>query len=170
MKVKSLSHVGVTVSDFEKAVRWYWDTFRFPLIAEETMSAEQVDALHGLYGLKGVKLRLGFLLTPGGAVIEIFEFTPRLPSEPVKWNRVGLTHFTLDVRNVKKWYARLKEKGVEFCSEPQKTGVTDWVFMKDPDGNLIELIDMKFNYIALRWFGGIAGWVIKNTQFKKYYR
>jgi len=28
MKIKSLSHAGITVRNFDKAVRWYWDVFR----------------------------------------------------------------------------------------------------------------------------------------------
>jgi len=169
MKVKSLSHVGITVSNFEKAVQWYWDMFKFPLVAEETMDEKQVEALYSLYGLKNTKLRLGFLRTPGGAVLEIFEFTPAIPSEKVCWNKIGLTHITLDVRNVKKWYKKLKDKGVTFLCEPQKTGPNEWVFMQDMDGNLIELIDLKFNYIALRYLGAIVAPLLRRLQFGKYY-
>ncbi len=169
MKVKSLSHVGITVSNFEKAVKWYWDIFKFPLVAEETMDEKQIEVLYGLYGLKNTKLRLGFLRTPGGAVLEIFEFTPAIKSDKVCWNKIGLTHLTLDVRNVKKWYKKLKEKGVTFLCEPQKTGPNEWVFMQDMDGNLIELIDLKFNYIALRYLGAIVAPILRKLQFGKYY-
>ncbi|NMB65607.1 MAG: hypothetical protein GYA16_12145, partial [Spirochaetes bacterium] len=135
-----------------------------------TMDEKQVEALYNLYGLKNTKLRLGFLRTPGGAVLEIFEFTPAIPSEKVCWNKIGLTHITLDVRNVKKWYKKLKDKGVTFLCEPQKTGPNEWVFMQDMDGNLIELIDLKFNYIALRYLGAIVAPILRRLQFGKYYK
>lgn len=169
MKVKSLSHVGITVSNFEKAVQWYWDIFKFPLVAEEIMDEKQVEALYTLYGLKNTRLRLGFLRVPGGGVLEIFEFSPAIPADAVCWNRIGLTHITLDVSNVKKWYTILKQKGVTFLCEPQKTGPNEWVFMKDLDGNLIELIDLKFNYIALRYLGAIVAPILRRLQFRKYY-
>jgi hypothetical protein len=32
VKVRSFSHAGITVSDFNKAVRFYWDVFGCPLV------------------------------------------------------------------------------------------------------------------------------------------
>ncbi|MCT4687235.1 VOC family protein [Vallitalea sp.] len=105
MKIRSLSHVGITVSNFEDAVDFYSRTF-------------------------------GFLRAPKGGVVEIFEFFPSVPSQHPVWNKPGPTHFTLDVKNVKQWYNVLKAKGITFLCEPQNTDGTEWVFMKDPDGNL----------------------------------
>ncbi len=170
MKPRSLSHVGLTVVDFEKAVKWYWEMFKFPLIAEQEMSSEEVSELYSLYNLKDTSLKLGFLKAPKGGVIEIFQFTPSLPPERVCWNRIGPTHLTIDVRNVKKWYKKLSEKGVKFLCQPQKTDGNEWVFLEDPDGNMIELIDLKFNYYAIRYLGWLAGPVIRRLQFMHYYK
>lgn len=169
MKIRSVSHVGLTVSDFEKAVKWYSDTFGFKLISEQILNIDQVDKLYALYNLKNTAIRLGFLRGPKGGVIEIFEFTSPLEAEHVKWNKPGPTHITLDVKNINKWYSSLKNRGVEFFSEPQCTGGNDWVFLKDPDGNLIELIDLKLNYHIIRWLGGIAGTLMAKGKYNKYY-
>ncbi len=169
MKIRSFSHVGLTVSDFGKAVKWYYDMFGFRLIEEQIIDKEQVNNLSGLYGLHDVDIRLGFLQVPKGGVLEIFEILPSLPAGRTVWNKPGLTHFTLDVKNVGKWCRLLQAKGVHFFSEPQKTGNTEWVFMEDPDGNLIELIDMKANYFAVKYFAGIAGKLMSRSKFKKYY-
>ena len=32
MRARSFSHVGITVSDFNKAVQFYWDVFGCPLV------------------------------------------------------------------------------------------------------------------------------------------
>lgn len=170
MKIKSLSHVGLTVSNFEDAVKFYSETFGFKLISEQILEKEQVQELYNLYRLKDTKIRLGFLRAPKGGVVEIFEFNPSLPTEHTVWNKPGATHFTLDVKNVHKWYRVLKEKGVYFFSEPQTTDGTDWVFMKDPDGNLIELIDLKFNYTIIRLLGGLVGSIMSKHKFSKYYK
>ncbi|WP_157949984.1 VOC family protein [Vallitalea okinawensis] len=170
MKARSLSHVGVTVTDFENAVRWYHDTFGCYLISELHLDKEQVEGLYELYGLKDTSIRIGFLRFPKGGVIEIFEFSPTLEKSKVKWNQPGYTHVALDVKNVNKVYQCLKAKGVQFYSEPQKNNGSDWVFLKDPDGNLIEIMDLKFNYHAIRLLGGIVGRVMKHGSFKKYYR
>lgn len=169
MKIRSLSHVGLTVSNFEKAVKWYHEHFGCWLISEQTLGKEQVNKLYELYGLRDTTIRLGFLRFPKGGVIEIFEFNPSLPSEKTLWNKPGPTHITLDVKNVHKWYNDLKDRGVYFFSEPQNTDGNQWVFLKDMDGNLIELIDLKLNYPAIRLFGALAGKQMAKTKFKNYY-
>lgn len=169
MKVRSLSHVGVTVSNFEKAVRWYHEIFGCYLISELHLDVEQVENLYELYGLKDTSIRIGFLRFPKGGVIEIFEFSPTLEKVKIQWNRPGLTHVALDVKNIHKVYKSLKTKGVHFFSEPQRNNGSDWVFLKDPDGNLIEIMDLKMNYHAIRILGGLVGKVMKKGSFKQYY-
>lgn len=169
MKIRSLSHVGLTVTNFDKAVKWYYDVFGLKLISEQILEEKQVNKLFDLYRIRDVKIKLGFLRSPKGGVVEIFEFSKKVPMEHVVWNKPGPTHVTFDVKNVSKWYKRLSQKGVHFFSEPQKTGTTDWVFLKDPDGNLIELIDLKLNYHVIRKLGALVCNIFKKTSFKKYY-
>jgi catechol 2,3-dioxygenase-like lactoylglutathione lyase family enzyme len=169
MKIRSISHSGLTVSNFENAVKWYYDIFGLRLISEQILDKEQAKRLYDLYKLQNTSIRLGFLRAPKGGVIEIFEFSPARKSEEVVWNKPGFTHITLDVRNVDKWYRKLKEKGVHFFSEPQDTSGAKWVFMRDPDGNLIELIDLRANYFAIRCLGGLVGKIMSSGKFKKYY-
>ncbi|MCT4544377.1 MAG: VOC family protein [Vallitalea sp.] len=170
MKIRSLSHVGLTVSNFENTVKFYSKTFGFKLISEQTLAKEQVNELYNLYKLKDTKVHFGFLRAPKGGVIEIFEFTPSLPSNHPVWNKPGATHFALDVHNVSKWYNSLIDRSITFLCNPQSTDGTDWVFMKDPDGNLIELIDLKMNYSIIRLLGGLAGNIMAKTKFKNYYK
>lgn len=170
MKVKSLSHVGLTVSDFASAVRWYHDKFGCRLIDDNTLPPAQVTALKDLYGLENSSIKLGFLRVPGGGVVEIFEFEEKLEPERTRWNRPGPTHITFDVKNVAKWYKKLKGEGIEFFSEPQNTKGADWVFLKDPDGNLIELIDMKMNNTIIKSFvGALAALLFGRSKYKAYY-
>lgn len=168
MRVKSLSHVGITVKDFKKSVQWYEKYFGFKLISESKFNEETVRSLEALYQARQGTLKLGFLRMPKGGVVEIFEFSHQEEKTTLNWNRPGVTHFTLDVKNINKWYEQYKDE-INFLSEPQTTDGNDWVFLKDPDGNLIELIDLKFNYFLIRVLGGIAGFFMKKTQFKNYY-
>lgn len=161
--------MGITVSDFEKSVKWYHDMFGFRLISEDYFNNDELEKLYSLYKLKDVHVHLGFLRVPKGGVVEIFEFSSSLPGQQVIWNTPGVTHFTLDVKNVHKWYNRLREKGVYFFSKPQHSDEADWVFLKDRDGNLIELIDLKVNYPVIRYLGGIAGEIMAKNKFKRYY-
>ncbi len=169
MKIKSVSHVGLTVSNFEASVKWYHDYFGFKLISEQVLEAELVEKLWPLYQVKNSSVRLGFLRAPKGQVVEIFEFSNQEPSELRPWNIPGPSHFTLDVKNVPKWHHKLKNE-LNFIIEPQETDGNHWVFLRDPDGNLIELIDLKLNYFIIRVLGGIAGTFMKRTNFKDYYK
>lgn len=170
MRIKSLSHAGLTVKDFNRAVRWYWNTFRLPLVSVSELEAAEVQRLHNLYRLPpGVSLKLGFLRCPGGAVLELFQFS-ETDEWDHSWNRPGVQHLTLDVRNAARWYDKLERQGdVELLCEVQHTGGADWFFFRDPDGNLIELIDLKFNYFALRIFGAPLGWLLRRFVYRSYY-
>ena len=171
MKVKSINHVGLTVSDFQRAVDWYGENFGFALIDVQEMSANKICSLQNLYGLTDTSVKFGFLRAPGGQVLEIFHFSPTADKEQVKWNRPGPTHFCLNVSNVNSWYQRLKANGVEFCSEPQATSGSDWVFLRDPDGNLVELIDLKaLRFIIRSGLGAVVAKLFRNSKFKEYYK
>ena len=103
-------------------------------------------------------------------MLEIFDFTPQQPAGEVKWNRVGLTHISVDVKTSYKWYEELRKKGVEIVSEVQesKHGHT-FFFAKDCDGNLIELIDLKYRYPLLRYLGWLGGWIFRRVMYRKHY-
>lgn len=169
MRIKSISHMGITVKDFDRAVRWYWEVFRMPLVSVSEMSKEDVGSMRDLYQLDDCSLKLGFLLGPKGGVIEIFEFS-RTEEMNHAWNRPGVTHFTLDVKNIKAWHNKLSgRKDVTMLTTPQNTGGNEWFFFRDPDGNLIELIDLKLNYFALRYLGRIVGFFLRKGPMKPYY-
>ncbi|MBU0929284.1 MAG: VOC family protein [Spirochaetes bacterium] len=170
MKVHSICHAGLTVSDFEAAVRWYHETFGFLLISEDVLEPEATKKLFPLYKVEGARVRLGFLRAPRGSVLEIFEFSPKKPYRDAEWNMPGFTHVALNVSGVKKWYERLGAEGVRFVTPPNTTGGVDWVFLKDPDGNLVELIDLKANRPAIRLVGALLGSVLKGGKFSSYYK
>lgn len=170
MRIRSISHAGITVKDFDKAVKWWWEVFRFPLVSETAMSASDLSKMKKLYNLKGgISLRLGFLRVPKGGVIEIFEFSENEKPNHC-WNRPGPHHFTLDASNIPKWYKKLSARDdVEILCEPTLKEGALWFFFRDPDGNLVELIDLRFNYFALHYLGKIAGFFMRKFKFKKYY-
>ena len=171
MRVRSFSHAGITVSDFNAAVRFYWDVFRCPLVGVADQPPERVRTFFGV-GLDdpAPSCRVGWIRAPGGAVIEIFEFRPRQPPIDVPWNRVGLTHIAFNVRGTRRWHAYLRAKGVECVSEPERSprGHT-FFFAKDMDGNLIELMDLGYMHHVLAWLGPLGGWLFRRGRYRQYY-
>ncbi len=169
MRARSFSHVGITVSDFNRAVRFYWEVFGCPLVGVADTDPARVRTFFGI-DAPAPRCKIGWIRVPGGGVLEIFEFQPQRPAAPGPWNRVGLTHFCFDVRNTRKWYDHLKAKGVECVSEPEVSPRGhSFFFVRDCDGNLIELIDLGYKYHVLRWLGPLGGWLFRRWIYRQYY-
>ena len=174
MKARSFSHVGITVSDFNTAVKFYWDVFRCPLVGVADQDSERVRRAFGV-DADVPSCKVGWIRMPGGGVIEIFEFQPQQEPIDVPWNRIGLTHFSLNVRNVHKWHDHVVRNGVEVVSPPEQSPRGHWFFfVKDMDGNLIELMDLGLMHYVLGYAGMLAAGpigelVFRRGRYKSYY-
>ena len=101
-------------------------------------------------------------------MLEIFAFEPKLPPAAIPWHRVGLTHFSFNVRNLQKWHDDLKAKGVEIVSPPERSPRGhSFFFVRDFDGNLIELMDLGRMYHVLGWLGPLGGWLFRRGMYKQ---
>jgi catechol 2,3-dioxygenase-like lactoylglutathione lyase family enzyme len=169
MKSGSFSHVGITVSDFNRAVKFWWEIFGCPLVG---VTEAPPDRVRGFFGVDvpGATCRIGWIRFPGGAVIEIFHFEPKQPPVEIPWNRIGQTHICVNVRGIHKWHDWLAKNGVEIVSAPEQSPRGHWLFFaKDFDGNLIEITDLRHMYFVLRWLGPLGGWLFRRGMYKKYY-
>lgn len=169
MKVQSFSHVGITVANFNRFVQFYWEVFGCPLVGVADTPPDRVRSFFGVDGV-APQCKIGWIRVPGGAILEIFEFQPDRPPAAGPWNRVGLTHFSFNVRNTRKWYDDLVSKGVECLGEPEKSprGHT-FFFVRDCDGNLVEMIDLGHMYYVLQWLGPLGGLLFRRGMYKQHY-
>ena len=76
MKARSFSHVGITVSNFNAAVKFYWDIFRCPLVGVADQPSDRVREFFGI-DADAPTCKVGWIRVPGGGVLEIFEFDPQ---------------------------------------------------------------------------------------------
>lgn len=172
MRARSFSHVGITVSDFNRCVKFYWEVFGCPLVGVADTPPERVKSFFGVDApAEDVpSCKIGWIRVPGGAVLEVFHFEPKQPPVRIPWNRVGLTHISFNVRNLQKWYDYLQTRGVECVSRPERSPRGhSFFFCKDFDGNLIELMDLGHMYYVLGWLGPLGGWIFRRGMYKKYY-
>jgi lactoylglutathione lyase len=136
-------HVGLTVRDMNKTIEFYTKYFNFSVEMKGVFSEEFISGHNQLYKLKeGVFSDFCFLKAPNGIVLEVFQFSEEVQGE-LKWNCPGYHHICLKVKDVCEVYENMRAEGIEFFFAPDVRDTPDkhWVFLKDPDGNLIELQD-----------------------------
>ncbi len=138
-------HIGMTVSNLEKTIDFYTKYLEFRQEGEIGVFPEEFIASHEtLYHLpKGSYARFCFLQARDGVEIELFEFHPAEGAEMPAWSRPGFHHICLKVEDIQQTYQQLREAGVSFFFAPENRALPEehWVFLQDPDGNLIELQD-----------------------------
>ena len=140
--VDGLTHVGVTVSDIERSIEFYERNFGFKVVGRNVFDEAFFAAAPTLYGFKDTTCPMALMAAPGGVLIELFQFIPQLEKEHVPWNRIGITHIALVTDSVPDMCPQLRANGVEFCMEPMLRGDGGyWLFLRDPDGNMIELME-----------------------------
>jgi catechol 2,3-dioxygenase-like lactoylglutathione lyase family enzyme len=177
VNARSFSHCGITVSSFNKAVKFYWEVFGCPLVGVADTPPDRVRSFFQVpadpsaaLGASAPACKIGWIRVPGGGVLEIFEFQPQQPPVPIPWNRVGLTHISFNVRNLQRWHDDLVRKGVECLGRPERSPRGhSFFFVKDFDGNLIELMDLGYMYYVLGWLGPLGGWLFRRGMYRKYY-
>ena len=155
MKARSFSHAGITVSNFNRAVRFYWDVFGCPLVGVSDTPPDRIRS---------------FFEVGSNTETPSCKIDPQKPTIGIPWNQVGLTHISFNVRGTARWYDYLVKKGVECVSKPERSprGHT-FFFAKDMDGNLIELMDLGYMHHVLGWLGPLGGFLFRRGRYKKYY-
>jgi len=141
-----LVHIGMTVTNMQRTIDFYEKHFGFSVEEKGVFPAEFIASVPQLYHQKaGVYSDYAFLVSPNGIALELFQFSDLLPAEEPVWNRPGYHHLCLKVESVPETYEALRAAGVEFYFEPGLRGDPKdnvyWIFLQDPDGNMIELQD-----------------------------
>ena len=79
----------------------------------------------------------------GNMILEMWEFTnPKTPQPNgiTPFDGIGYNKVAFEVTDIQREYARLRAAGVTFLSEPALGDECVEVYLRDPDGNLISLI------------------------------
>lgn len=139
----AVAHVGVTVAELERAVRFYTEGLGFEVAVRQTSAA----AYLALTGYPGVEIDTAFVELPGDGVrLELQEYRRvgehgrREPGTAP----VGSSHVCLRVADVEAALARAEAAGGRRVTDPVAidSGVNDGgraVYLRDPDGYTIEL-------------------------------
>lgn len=148
-KLQELYHTVVNVRDLDESVAFY-KTLGF-IVLDDRRHVEWPDFVSTIFGMKRAKGR-GVLMAlandPEGPMIDLIHWvepTAKIASVPVADGEVPRI-IAFRTQNVRAAYNALKEKGVRFTRElftHEELGIIGSCCCYDPNGNLIELIELK---------------------------
>ena len=120
-------HIGLTVKDLNKSTEFYTKVLDF----KEGKKFE--------YAERGMTIQF---LNTGGVQLELFGHSKEVSEAEKKPLQTGVAHIAFEVENLNETYEKLKARGVEFEREPRVAMMGQRiVFLKDPDGNRLELVE-----------------------------
>jgi len=139
--IKGVHHTALSVRDLDRAIEFYCNKLGMQCQGQRSFAGGAMDRITGLTGTRGRSA----MLRAGAQHIELFEyFAPEpqasLVSKPVCEH--GISHFGVEVDDVQETYDRLKAAGVEFHCEPLAFGHMRATYARDPDGNVVERIEI----------------------------
>ena len=145
MPIARLSHIGICVSELGRSLHFYRDLLGFGVVSDLNVEGEEIDRL---LEIDGVKLKAVYLRRDG-TTIELLEFAApghTGAGTPRPMNALGLTHLSLRVDDLTATVQTLRREGVAVID---RTSITNpalgsaAVFVTDPDGTRIELVEMR---------------------------
>jgi len=145
MKVTKLDHLAITVADTARSLEFYVGLLGLEQVEQHDLPSESIDTVFGLSGASGRSTRL---CAPGTReiLIDIMEMYSPIPGDVAPLGSLGGCHFALTVDDVFAATAELRAKGVPFLSDPVTFHVTGGsvtvCFLRDPDGNFVELMQI----------------------------
>ncbi len=157
----SVSSIGITVSDLDKAVQFYTGVLTFEKIWEHEGAGESIENLSGVFGARCRVARLKL----GEEFIELTEYlAPQSRPIPVdsRSNDRWFQHIAIVVSDMDAAYAKLRENKVRHAStgpqtiptwNPNAGGISAFYF-KDPDGHVLEVIHFPAEKGDPRWQRG----------------
>ena len=144
----AVAHIGFTVSDMDRSISFYRDTLGLDFLGEMKMEGPETEAL---FQRRGCSARVAYLCPKNNhnvPPVELIQFLdqPAVSGTPSLF-QTSISEFCFTTDDIDCDYETLKNRGVVFLSEPQTFDSTAYgfgksraVYLKDPDGNILELI------------------------------
>jgi catechol 2,3-dioxygenase-like lactoylglutathione lyase family enzyme len=147
VNVTGILHVNINCSDFERSRRFY-EMLGFRVLMP--VAPEGSDGVAAAVGMESYVLRGALMRHGDGSIIDLLEWqSPRDERPPHdRLNRLGIARLALVTSDIDADMERLSAEGVEFLSrEPgqvpgQNGGATRFICFRDPDGTVLELVEM----------------------------
>jgi lactoylglutathione lyase len=140
--VTTFNHVGHCVADLERSRRFYEGLLGFRFWWKFDVPDDQAAGVLRLTPPLGMT---AVYLVRDGLVLELLHYAAPGQTRPGRertMNEPGLTHISFSVEDLEATLARVEELGGEILKDTNNAGVV--VFIRDPDGQLLELSTMDW--------------------------
>jgi lactoylglutathione lyase family protein len=151
---RAFSHIGITVPNLQKAVKFYEEVMGWYLIMEPTVVKEEPDTAIGqmcidVFGKGWESFKIAHLSTSDAIGVELFEFKNNTkPQAEFLPYQTGVFHFCVKDPDVEGLAARIVQAGGK-----QRMPIREYypgekpyrmVYMEDPFGNIIEIYSHSY--------------------------
>jgi catechol 2,3-dioxygenase-like lactoylglutathione lyase family enzyme len=149
MTVTRIDHVGITVSDLDRALGFYRDLLGLRVIADTSVAEPEVAEL---LGLDSVQLRIADLDSGDGRVVELIQYLqPKGRRIAYESTDSATAHLAFTVDDLDALRERLTSAGATVVSRRPITisepgGSFDGaicLYVRDPDGLILELVQRR---------------------------
>jgi lactoylglutathione lyase len=139
--MSAFNHVGQCVTDLERSKRFYCDLLGFTFEREINPPDDSSAKLMSL--TPPMQMTAAYLVRDG-LVLELLHYAADGQTRPFRartMNEPGLTHLSLSVDDIDAVCARVADFGGEVV---ESSNIGAAVFVRDPDGQLVELLPMGY--------------------------
>jgi catechol 2,3-dioxygenase-like lactoylglutathione lyase family enzyme len=140
-----IHHTALSPRDLDRLVAFYRDAFGFEVEFDFPWDASN-EAFRRTHAVEETTGRV-VMLARGDHRIEIFQYEKPVPRPDVPGRRnadLGISHLCFQVEDLDGEVERLRAAGMVFQSPPvAQTPDISNCYGRDPDGNLIELIEFR---------------------------
>jgi catechol 2,3-dioxygenase-like lactoylglutathione lyase family enzyme len=138
LKVQRIDHLSFTVGELERSIAFY-QRFGLEPFKSYVSAGPEVDEGSDTVN---AEMKIVWLRQPGERVmLELIRYVHHPAERSAHNSKVGAAHLCFAIDDVFGAYDELSSEGIQFLSPPHEDefGVR-WVYLRDPDGNAVELI------------------------------
>lgn len=138
------SHLGLCVSDLERALRFWCDGLGFDAAERFELDSEALPGLGGSLEVSGQVVVTSQFVRLGAFAIELLHYDRPGPhgTPSISRAQLGYTHVALHVDDLHAAAARAVEHGGTLLESTRGSFGMELVFLADPDGSRVELMEL----------------------------
>lgn len=148
--------MAVSVNDIEAVTKWYQEILGFQIIGGKIAHIKRSESpsapIFTIYGESLQEVKLAYMSTGNGVGFEVFEFiNPGFKNNEVdfEYNRGGFFHICVTDSQPDTLVGRILTSGGARVGESVTlAGGVKCVYVKDPWGHIVEILDTSFERLA----------------------